>query len=321
MLLGLAAGLLSGCQIGGYEIVLETDGLTRENVFSVNGEKCSQTEAKLYLCNYKNLYGRAYGVDLWQYDFRDASLESYVKDVTLDELSRVYCMEQIAKNQGISLTSDEKKISEKAAKQYYESLTKDEVSYMGISQADVEGYYNRYALASKLYNEMTDGMTGEVSDDDARVIRIKQIFVTDRESADAVKARLHAGEDFTMVANNYNEAGDTEIIVARGKLPEEVEEAAFNLENEAVSDEIQTEDGYYFIECVNKYEEELTEQNKSVILEQREKQRYEEAYTSFVSKAECKLNKKVWDKVSVTDLTDEIATDSFFSTYEELLAE
>ena len=41
--------------------------------------------AKLYLSNYRNLYGSAYGMDLWQYDFGDASLEDYVKDVTLQE--------------------------------------------------------------------------------------------------------------------------------------------------------------------------------------------------------------------------------------------
>lgn len=314
----LVTGGVSGCGIAGYDITLETDGLTRKNVFSVNGEKCSQKEAKLYLCNYKNLYGNAYGVDLWNYDFGDASLEDYIKDVTIDELSRIYCMEQIARQQGVSLTADEKKISAQAAEQYFGSLTKEEISYMGIKQDELEEYYNRYGLARKLYREMTEGMTEEVSDDEARVIRINQIFVTSKENAKAVKAKLHAGEDFTTVANFYNEAGEIEVTVARGQLPEAVEEVAFDLENEAVSGEIQTEEGYYFIECVNKFEEELTEQNKSVILVQREQQRYEEAYSSFVAEAECKLNEKIWDTVSVTDLKKEITTDSFFSTYEEL---
>ena len=87
---GLAAVSLTGCKVGNTQIRLESSGLANhKSVFVINDYKCSLKMAKLYLSNYRNLYGSAYGMDLWQYDFGDASLEDYVKDVTLQELSRI----------------------------------------------------------------------------------------------------------------------------------------------------------------------------------------------------------------------------------------
>ena len=54
-------------------------------------------EAKVYLVNYQNIYGTAYGLDLWQHDFGDSSLENYVKNITMRELAQVVCLDHLAK--------------------------------------------------------------------------------------------------------------------------------------------------------------------------------------------------------------------------------
>ena len=99
----LFSGTLSGCSFGNTEIVLNTNFVGRNHVFSINGDKCTKEEALLYLCNYQNIYGSAFGMNLWEYDYsqmpEDATLEAYVKDVTLAELSNIMLMEQLAKQQ------------------------------------------------------------------------------------------------------------------------------------------------------------------------------------------------------------------------------
>lgn len=170
---------LPGCEIAGNEVVLQDVFITGKTVFSINGKKYKMTEAKLYLCNYMNLYGTAYGMNLWEYDFGEKSLEKYVKDVTLDELSRIACMEQVAQQLDIELTENEKQKVSRLAKEYLASLTGDEIAFMGIHEEDLVEFYSRYALADKLYNAMTEGKTQEVSDDEARVIRLQQIVVAD----------------------------------------------------------------------------------------------------------------------------------------------
>lgn len=315
VVLGLAT-LLCGCQIGDTQFVFQKNTANRKEVFTLNGEACSLTEAKLYLSNYRNIYGNAYGVELWNYDFGEASLEDYIKEVTIDELTRIACMEQIAKEQEVELTEEEEAKVKKMAEIYYESLSKEEISYIGASQKNIENYYKNYALAQKLYDSLTQNINIEVSDDEARVIRIQQIYVTSAENAAAVNQKLLNGEDFVAVASNYNEAAVVETTVARGVLPEDVEEVAFNLDNDAVSGMIQSEDGYYFVKCLNKFEEELTEANKANIIVKREKAQFENAYSDFTEKAEYDFNEELWDSVTIAEEED-ITTDSFFEVFEE----
>lgn len=312
----LSAGSLGGCRVAGKEIVFEAkpqDGY----VFSVNKSNCPMAEAKLYLCNYKNLYGIAYGVDLWEYNFGEDSLEDYVKSVTIDELSRIYCMEQIAKQQGITLNSEENKIIREMAKEYYNSLTGDEIQFMDISKEQLEEFYSRYALAHKLYDSMTEGVSTEVSDDDARVIRMDQIYVTDQEKAAEAAQKLKDGTDFMAVAGSYNEASAFELTAARGTLPQEVEQVAFEMDDGQVSDIIETEDGFYLIKCISKFEEELTEANKAVIQVQREQEQFDNAYSSFIEASEFELNGEIWANVHFEESGSAIETDSFFAKYEE----
>lgn len=54
-----SATLLTGCSIGGKEIVLDINTTNSHTVFSVDNMKCDKTEALIYLANYKNLYATA----------------------------------------------------------------------------------------------------------------------------------------------------------------------------------------------------------------------------------------------------------------------
>lgn len=272
--------------------------------------------AKLYLSNYRNLYGSAYGMDLWQYDFGDASLEDYVKDVTLQELSRIVCMDLLAEKQQMSLTDEENNLVKQAAQEYYDSLSDAEKSYMDVHETDILEAYENYALAEKLYQTLTQGVEEEVSDDEARVIRVQQIYVSDEQTAEKVQKLLNDGDDFASVAGTYNEKGKVETTVARGDYPQDVENIAFNLDNDAQSDMIVTDDGYYFVKCLNKFEEQLTQDNKSNIRIKREKEQFEDTYQEFVDSSMFELNEALWSSITLDDTSD-IQTDSFFDVYDK----
>lgn len=311
----LATTLLAGCKIGGKEIVFEL-GSDNDYVFSVGESKCSQKQARLFLCNYQNLYGNAYGVNLWDYDFEGDSLEEYVKNITLDELTKIVCMDIVSQEQEIALTEKEHKLVKKAAEEYYKSLSDDELSFMKVSQSDVVEIYENYALAEKLYKNLTEGVNTEVSDDDARVIRIQQICVSDKKNADAVSEKLAAGEAFETVAGEYSTCTTSQLTVSRGELPKELEEVAFELANDEISQAVKTTGGYYFIKCINKFEEDLTEANKVNILNQREKEQFNDVYEDFVGNAVFYLNEDVWNEIKI-DKSLDIKTDSFFEIYDK----
>ncbi len=73
-----------------------------------------------------------------------------MKDLTISQLSKIECMNGIAKKeQKIELTKEEEQIAEAADKEYYESLSKEERKYMGASQSLITKMYSEYLLASK----------------------------------------------------------------------------------------------------------------------------------------------------------------------------
>ena len=314
--INLLAGVLAvsvffaGCRIGGKEIVV-TSGVGSKDVFKIGGNSCNQTEAKVYLANYQNIYGKSYGIDLWEQGFQKKKLKQYVKEVALSEMTKIICMDLLAEDQGIALTTEEKARIKDAAAKYCESLNEAELTYTGASQSDIESMYEDYALANKVYQSLTQSVDEEVSDDEARIMEAMQIYVKTQDKAEEVSAKLAAGEDFAAVASNYNQKPVIEITFGRGDLPEEVEKAAFELDDGAVSDCIQTDDGFYFIKCINKFNEELTDANKSNIVDAREKAAFDDVYEEFVSTLASNLNESVWENIPlVTD--GSISTDSFF---------
>ena len=306
---------LSGCRFGKTEVVFTT-GFSNDEVFRIGGKSCSLATAKVLLTNYQNIYGTAYGVNLWEHDFGDNSLEQYVKDLTISQLAQIMSMNFLAEEKEISLTKEELEQIKQAAEVYYESLSKAEIKYMDVDKSCITELYRRYGLANKLYSQLTIGISDEVSDDEARIMEAYQIFVATKDSADKVAAELKKGTDFLSLAGTYNEASQTEIAFGRGDMPEEMENIAFTLEAGAVSEAIQTEDGYYFIKCINNYNQELTDANKQVILERRKQEAFDDVYDAFIETLPSELNEELWNSVKV-EVSDEIQTDSFFTVYEE----
>ena len=307
--------LFSGCKIGNKDVVV-SGTLNNKQVFQIGDTTCGIKEAKVYLVNYQNIYGTAYGLDLWEHDFGEESLEEYVKEITLDELVQVVCMNQLAKAQEMELSEEENSLAAEAAKEYYATLNDDEIDYMGVSESDICEYYQHYALAQKLYSSLTSEVNEEVSDDEARVMEVMQIFVSDEANASEVERKLAAGEDFAGVANNYNELSSIQLYISRDSVPDEVEEAAFVLDNNEISGKITVENGYYFIRCLNKYHVEMTEANKENIVEKREEAAFDDVYDAFVSSLGSNINEALWEELNL-DTESEIKTDSFFTVFEK----
>ena len=324
VLVSLFSSVLTGCNIGNTQIIIDLNNAGRNDVFSINGTDCTKDEARVYLCNYQNIYGKVYGLDLWQYDYSDmdieVTLEDYVKELTVVELSHVICMNQLAEELEIGLTPEEEKLVSQVTDEYYQSLTKDEIRYMGIDKIELKEIYNRYAIAQKLYNTLTACVNEEVSDDEARVILIQQIFVQSKDVAKVVEQKLRSGSGFDTVASSYSEADVVERNLTRGEYDKKVEDIAFNLDDGEESRVIETEDGYYFIKCIDKYVEELTETNKENIIIKRRQEQFDNIFYEFIDNSTFELNEKVWEKVKV-DTSGAITTDSFFEVYEKYFTE
>jgi foldase protein PrsA len=316
--------------------VIFDEKLGADEVFKINDSVCSLGEAKIFLTNLQNQYESVYDCNMWQEKCGNITVEEYVKKTVLTELAQIKSMALFAKENKIELTEDEKNTVNKAAKEYYDSLTQSEITCMGVTQDDVVNAYSEYLLASKVYSSLTTETDTEVSDDEARVITVQQIIINKYKTDDAgnktamteeekqeayskaqtVLEKAQNNEDFATLAENYSDVDVCESTLGRGQMPESVENIIFNMENNNISGIIETEDSYYIIKCINSYDMEATDANKKVIIEQRKTKAFDEAYEVFVSGLVSELNEEVWDSI-VFKSNDDVKTVSFFDIYNQ----
>ena len=314
-LLLAAAFVLGGCSIERDDMMVLFPGGSKD-LMQIGETKCPLSYAKVFLANYQNIYGEAYGIDLWTHESPDFELGDYVKETAVSNLARIISMDELAAEQGITTGDAEEEKAKKAAEEYYDSLSPEEIEWIGISKEELTDLYLRYALAEKLYQSLTRDVNREISEDEARVMTIQEIYTTDSAAAAAIVTALADGTDFATLAAQYTENAQVERNIKRGDLPAQVEEAAYALDSDGISPMVETEGGWYFIKCINKNVEDLTAENKLVIEQNREKEASDDVYDKFVSDLSSSLNEDLYNSIELQ--TDgSITTDSFFSVYEK----
>ena len=319
-LLGLVLSILvlcTGCSIGGRQIYFASK-CGRNAVFKIAEFSCPKEEAKVYLANYKNLYGNLYGTDLWSGDYPEEKMEESIKDAVIAYLTQIYALNVYAKEQEITLDEAEQERVAEAAEEYYASLSRKERRYTGASQKDIRRMYERYALAEKVYVMLMDTVDETVSEDEARVMDAYMMFVTDEKLAKEIESKLHDGATFERLASTYNEGESIRATFGRGTYDPAVEEVVFQLDDGQCSDKIAADGGYYFFLCVDKYNEELSESNKLKIVEQRQEKALKDVREKEEEDYYSDFNSKLWNKISIIG-EDNITTHSFFATIDSRL--
>ena len=178
--------------------------------------------------------------------------------------------------------------------------------------------YEHYILAEKVYAILMDTVDETVSEDEARIMDANILFVTDEALAGEIEDRLHDGASFERLASTYNEGESIRTTFGRGKYDPAVEEVVFQLEDGECSDRIAADGGWYFFECVDKYNEELSESNKVKIVEQRREAALKQVVSREDKNCYSDFNTKAWNKISVIG-EDNLKTDQFFATIDSRL--
>ena len=303
----------AGCQVGGEEVMISR-GMADDEVFLIDGKSCTLPVMKLLLMNHMNLHGESYGIDLLQNEDLKVQkkFEQYVKRISMNEITRIYSM--------VALADAQKELTQWAGEDCFKSLSGEEVAYLGITQEQVQDIYEKYALADKVYECLVQDVNEEVSDDEARIMEVRQIFTTNEEQAQKAKADLEAETEFSTVAANYNEADEIMLTLQRGMLPEEAETVAFSMEDGEISDLIKTDQGYYIFYCDNKFDEVQTQIHKKDIVEQRKQEAFHSVYDPFVETIVSKLNESVWTNISIREM-EQYSYADFYVIYEKYLGE
>lgn len=325
--------IISGCS----SKVMFTTGLKSNQIFRIDGSVCTLPEAMILLSTEQKKYEQSYGAEIWDQDCGGITMEDYVKQNVKNQLARLKTLSLLAQKQKIELSSSENSAINNAADEYYNSLTGDEKKFLGIKKDDVVSLYSQYALAQKVYNETIKESEPEVSDSDAKIIKVESIFVRGCDIDDKtgkittydenkkkecydrivkIKKKLdEEGIDFTTVAQKKSDLQQTEFIVGKGDMEAEFEKVAFSLSQGQVSDIVETEKGYYIIKCLSDYLPDETQQRKSELIEEEKNQAFKDIYEPYVESMSSEFNDKAWKKIKFKD-NDVVSNISFYDVFE-----
>ncbi len=307
--------LMSGCGNSDVEVVWSQD-LDANTLFKIENRECTFGVAKLLLATYKNLYVEVYGENVWLQQELSAEIENYLKETVVSQLAKIETMCLLAENKGVVLSGDEKKAVTAAAETFIQTLSQTEMKELGISEEEIKEFFMEYALANKLYAELTADIDEEVSDDEARVMEVMCIVVDNQETAQAVQDRLAEGSDFQATANYYSMEEECSRYLYWKNLSKDEKNVLNKLEKNDISESIYVDGKYYIYKCMEKINREMTEENKEAILVERAKIAFDDVYDEFRETLKSSFNEKKWDEY-VVDFSEEVDTVELFKIYEE----
>ncbi len=301
--------ITAGCAQREYVI---TTAFSKNEIMRVNSESCFLQEMMLYLTNMQNQYEKVYGSDIWEQDVPDAPLDQRLKDMALAKIAQVKVMNLMAADYGITLGEEDSSLVDSVSVRYFDSLNEKEKALMNISLEDVKAAYSEMCLAERVYEYVIKDVNPEISDDEARIVTVWHIKTGSYEEAKEALDLINSGEEsFEAVAAKFSADSELSYTFGRGEMPEKIEQAAFSLDKDAVSDVIETDSGYHILKCVSDFDVEMTQINKENILKNERKRVFDETYEAFLPGLTKILNKNLVDSIKLID-DQEVTTDSFF---------
>ncbi len=310
----IGAGLLAGCggrggsaPAGMKEIQA---GYTRGQVMVV-------------VATERNRYQNVYTDQIWEAVSHEDGLcfEDKLMRQIRQFFTELAVMESMAGERQIELTSQEKDALSRLAQEYYGQLEEGDLDYMGVSQEEVYQLYCSYYTANKLAAQMLGEDELEISDAQAKVIHVQQIVTDSLETAqEALEAVSGGKEDFAAAAGNYSVEEEIDRTLERTEEPGPVEEAAFGLEQDEISQIVEQDGRYYILKCTNAYDEEATQRRKYKLGREKLRQAFREAYEPYAQSHEVVFENGLWEDIPFKE-GESCHTTDFFELYQKYFQE
>lgn len=258
----------------------------KKGVF-VSGEAAggyTKAQAMVIAATEKNRYEEAYTSRIWQVSMGELkiSFEDYLLQQVEAFLEELRTINLLAEDKGIVLESSEKDKINQAAEEYYLSLTKEDIAYLGVELEDIQRLYRELYVSDKTVNELTKHVDLEVSDSEARVIQVLQIRMRKEAAASQAWEEVSAeGADFESVARKYTIDRQIQFQMFQGSGDPEMESIVFALEEGEMSGVVQSGGGYYIVKSIKSYDEAATLIHKKEISTARKNTAFLKIYNEF----------------------------------------
>ena len=153
----------------------------KDVVLRYNGQDICIDEVYIYAETVKENYESKYGTDVWNQNIvTDDGLEMNAEDAARREaISKIIKTKTLITKSGeygISLTASEESEQEKAAQDFYDILTDEQINSVGLELDTVKRVLLESALADKIYAYVLKQSATEISDEQARMSTFYDMF-------------------------------------------------------------------------------------------------------------------------------------------------
>ena len=281
---------------------------------------------RLSQAQYDDFYVSYFGEEVWRTDMygQGTTTEDDMKASVLNSLYGMYAVKEHMADYGVELTSEDVSAISAAAEAFISSNSAEAVEALGAEREYVETYLTLLTIENRMYDEIIKGADTNVSAEEAKTSTYSQVYVSKDVHADGEETETHDHEaelaelaetvkafGADAKANGLKAAAETygysvttgTYNAASSAMLEGIKTAlAAMTENGAVSEVIDTENGYYVIQMDEVFDAEATEANRQSIIAERQNNFYTETVNAYVEEMEWSLNKKVWEQVSFDNL-------------------
>lgn len=332
----LGASALAGCgSLDGTQTVATVDGEKVTLGLASYMLRTDQAEME----GYYRMLAQNYGMDggeYWSTETEDGKTYGEdVKDNVMSTIKQLYVMRAHAEEYGVSITEEEQTAIDEAAQTFMESNDQETLDALAVSEEDVKTYMELYTIRQKMREPMVADVDREVSDEEAAQTRVtfveistegtetdedgNTVDLTDEEKAEkkdqaqqvldkVTAAEDPASADMDALAKEVDEnlAAVERTFSSSGEGDETtdqaIKDAVADLEDgQVVSQVVEGESAYYVVRLDQQFDEEATENEKDLIISDREDTQYENLVKEWTDAAEMEVEKSVWNRVKVTD--------------------
>ena len=291
--------LLSGCT----EIKL-THPLGSDTLLEINDTACSMGTGLFALLEAKENYKDADDELIWNRNIGETTLAEYLKNTVTDELLRYTSAEVMAQSLTVFIAEEDRTKAETDAQVLFEDLnSRYNLARYNISWEDALDLMIKRTYYNKVYEKLSENIYMEISEADTKAIEISYVFIPAEdgiESAEKMRNEVRGGSDFEFVCSKYGYDPVLDLTVTKGDLLSVVEEKAFALRDNEVSEIIETRDGYYMIFCLEDYKVAESLANKNRMIADAKKERFQQAYEEFARTNKMRFNTSAWEEYDLT---------------------
>lgn len=316
-----AFGTLTGCssdkKLGGGVKLENGEIQGNSNVIAVGDIAVKYNEVLGYCYLLKAQYEDSFGSEIWDYKLGEGiTIGDEAKEEVINMITQLKIIGATAEDEEVSLTNDEKDEALQKAEEMIANVSEEDKQKYHLTVQGLSEIYEENALANKMFYIATDDADTEVSDEEARQIKIEFFEIITkgttkngtqveldteeksaaRERANDLRKQAAKSDDFLSFAKEHTEGDVVSMTIGQDntELDRSVVTTAFSMEEGDVSPVIGTDTGYYVLRCADANDEDATYARREEIIEERQTKMFKEKYKQWLGEWDVEISRAFW---------------------------